>query len=77
MAHHRSNNTSQHPHHAYHPALSHAKWVLNGDVSQDHDTDNWSCHVYLDVSVDYITVFNVECYQTSPVVLRLGDEVLW
>ena len=53
-----SNSTSQHPIHTQHPARGHGEWMLEDDVSQGHDTDNWSYPVHLDLSVDYITVFN-------------------
>ena len=57
---HQSNNFSQHPCLASHSACDHDKWALNNDVSQDHDIDNWSLCVHLDVPVDYITIFNEE-----------------
>ena len=44
------------PGHVHHPARGHNKWTIKDDMSQGHDTDNWSRHVHLDLSLDYITV---------------------
>ena len=68
----RSNNTSQHPCFDQQPACSRCEWSLNDDLSQGPGTDNYIHHFHLDLSVDYILLFNEE-YHMSPVALRPGD----
>ena len=68
MTQHCRNSPSRHQHRAQQPACSHGACILDDDVSQGHDTDNWHHRVHLDLSMNYTTVFNQE-YHTSPITL--------